>query len=52
MAYMTGSMFGAGSEMTGNSLTLIIMAAACFPEAQAEVQEELDRIVGRDSSEC
>ncbi|KAF5344799.1 hypothetical protein D9758_014422 [Tetrapyrgos nigripes] len=48
MAYLAGSMFGAGSETTANSLGFIIMAAACFPDAQKEVQEELDRVVGRD----
>lgn len=27
---------------------VLVMAAACFPEAQAVVQEELDNVVGRD----
>ncbi|THU92354.1 cytochrome P450 [Dendrothele bispora CBS 962.96] len=49
MAYLAGSMFGAGSETTANSIGFIIMASACFPEAQAEVQRELDEVVGRDS---
>ena len=27
---------------------VLVMAAACFPEAQSAVQEELDNVVGRD----
>ena len=27
---------------------VVVMAAACHPEAQAVVQDELDNIVGRD----
>jgi len=44
-------MFGAGSETTAASITVMIMAAACHPQAQAAVQRELDRIVGLDRGE-
>lgn len=27
---------------------VVIMAIACFPDAQAVVQEELDTVIGRD----
>ena len=27
---------------------VLVMASACFPEAQNAVQEELDNIIGRD----
>jgi cytochrome P450 len=47
-AYLAGSLFGAGSETTASSISVSIMAAACYPEAQRRVQEELDRIVGLD----
>ncbi|KAI0041483.1 cytochrome P450 [Auriscalpium vulgare] len=46
IAYLAGSMFGAGSETTASAISFVIMAAACFPEAQAKVQEELDAVVG------
>ncbi|KAK7450634.1 hypothetical protein VKT23_012944 [Stygiomarasmius scandens] len=50
MAYLAGSMFGAGSETTANSIGLLMMAAACFPDAQVQVQKELDEVVGHDSA--
>lgn len=30
----------------------MILAAACYPEAQKRVQDELDTIVGKDRSKC
>ncbi|KAA1472624.1 cytochrome P450 [Dentipellis sp. KUC8613] len=48
IAYLCGSMFGAGSETTAAGISTVIQAAACHPAAQARVQEELDRVVGRD----
>ncbi|EGN97518.1 hypothetical protein SERLA73DRAFT_169832 [Serpula lacrymans var. lacrymans S7.3] len=48
MAYLAGSLFGAGSDTTAVALTVLIMAAARHPEAQARVQKELDEVVGRD----
>ena len=47
-AYLAGSLFGAGSETTASSISVSIMAAACYPEAQKRVQEELNSIVGLD----
>lgn len=47
-AYLAGSMFGAGSETTASALSMMMMAAACYPDAQTKVQEELDRVIGRD----
>ncbi|KIJ14884.1 hypothetical protein PAXINDRAFT_134552 [Paxillus involutus ATCC 200175] len=46
MAYLAGTMFGAGTDTTGIGISTMIMAAACHPEAQARVQEELDMVVG------
>ncbi|EPQ50746.1 cytochrome P450 [Gloeophyllum trabeum ATCC 11539] len=48
LAYLAGSMFGAGSDTSAAAITIAIMAAATHPEAQAKVQEELDSVVGRD----
>ncbi|KAF9233177.1 cytochrome P450 [Melanogaster broomeanus] len=48
MAYLAGSLFGAGSDTTSVAIASFIPAAACHPEAQARVQEELDMVVGRD----
>ncbi|KAH8113419.1 cytochrome P450 [Phellopilus nigrolimitatus] len=48
LAYLAGSMFGAGSDTTAAAISIVIMAAALFPDAQRRVQEQLDAIVGRD----
>jgi cytochrome P450 len=45
-AYLAGSMFGAGSDTTAAGISVGVLAAACYPEAQAKVQEELDAVVG------
>ncbi|EMD34422.1 hypothetical protein CERSUDRAFT_158908 [Gelatoporia subvermispora B] len=47
-AYLAGSMFGAGSHSTAATLGFVTMAAACFPDTQAKVQAQLDKVVGRD----
>lgn len=49
-AYATGSMFGAGSDTTASALSIAIMAAACYPKQAKLVQEELDRVIGRERS--
>lgn len=46
-AYLAGSMFGAGSDTTASAISIGVLAAACYPEAQAKVQEELDAVIGR-----
>ncbi|KAJ6534454.1 cytochrome P450 [Mycena vulgaris] len=48
IAYLAGSMFGAGSDTSSSAISVAVMAAACFPLAQARVQAELDEVVGRD----
>nr|BED42995.1 cytochrome P450 monooxygenase [Trametes versicolor] len=48
LAYLAGSMFGAGSDTTSGVLPIMIMAAARHPELQAKVQAQLDEVVGRD----
>ncbi|KAG6371545.1 cytochrome P450 [Boletus reticuloceps] len=48
MAYLAGSLFGAGSDTTAVAIMVVVMAAACHPEAQDIVQDELDNIIGRD----
>lgn len=48
MAYLAGSLFGAGSDTTAVAIMVVVMAAACHPKAQEKVQEELDVVVGRD----
>ncbi|KDQ65052.1 hypothetical protein JAAARDRAFT_146391, partial [Jaapia argillacea MUCL 33604] len=48
LAYLAGSMFGAGSDTSAAAISIVIMAAACFPRTQLKVQEELDTVVGRD----
>lgn len=47
-AYLAGSMFGAGSDTTASGISIAIMAAACYPETQRKVQEELDAVIGNE----
>lgn len=47
IAYLCGSIFGAGSDTSASAITLCVMAAAVYPEAQKRVQKELDEVVGR-----
>ena len=47
-AYLAGNMFGAGSDTTASALSIGVLAAACYPKAQAKVQEELYAVVGHD----
>ena len=39
-------MFGAGSDTTASAISVAIMAAACYPDAQNWVQKELDQVLG------
>lgn len=48
MAYLAGSMFGAGSDTSASAISISVMAAALHPEAQARVQAELDAVIGRE----
>ena len=64
LAYIAGSMFGAGTDtvrssplamlwltispQTASAITFIVFTAALNQEAQAKVQEELDVVVRRD----
>lgn len=47
-AYLAGSMFGAGSDTTASAISIGVLAAACYPEAQELVHKELDAVVGRE----
>ncbi|KAG2096708.1 cytochrome P450, partial [Suillus discolor] len=46
LGYIAGMVFGAGSETTVFTITIIMMAAATHTDAQAHIQEELDNVVG------
>ncbi|CAL1703574.1 unnamed protein product [Somion occarium] len=48
LAYLAGSMFGAGSDTTASGLGIITMAAATHPEELKKVQSQIDAVVGRD----
>ncbi|TFK93081.1 cytochrome P450 [Polyporus arcularius HHB13444] len=48
LAYLAGSMFGAGSDTTAGVLGFLTMASARYPEAQRRAQAQLDAVVGRD----
>ncbi|KAG1743392.1 cytochrome P450 [Suillus lakei] len=48
MAYLAGAFFGAGTETTAVAICTVLMAAARYPEEQAEVQDELDAVIGRE----
>ncbi|KAF8964929.1 cytochrome P450 [Flammula alnicola] len=47
-AYLAGSMFSAGSDTTASVISIGVLAAACNPDAQAKVQQELGSIIGRE----
>jgi hypothetical protein len=46
VAYLCGSIFGAGSDTSSSAITISVMAAATHQEAQKRVQAELDSVVG------
>ncbi|KAK0474296.1 cytochrome P450 [Armillaria luteobubalina] len=46
LAYLAGTMFSAGSTTTASAISVMVMSAACFPQMQTWVQEELDAVVG------
>ncbi|KAG1775087.1 cytochrome P450 [Suillus placidus] len=50
IAYLTGSLVGAGSDTTAVAISTVLMAAARFPHAQARVHEELEAVIGRETS--
>ncbi|KAJ3991791.1 cytochrome P450 [Lentinula boryana] len=47
IAYLAGSMFGAGSDTSASAISVALMAATCYPEAQKAIQDELDSVIGR-----
>ncbi|KIK68536.1 hypothetical protein GYMLUDRAFT_35978 [Collybiopsis luxurians FD-317 M1] len=47
LSYLAGSMFGAGSDTTAGAISVALMAAACYPETQKVLQEEIDSVIGR-----
>jgi cytochrome P450 len=50
-AYLAGSLYGAGSDTTASAVSISILAAACYPQAQAKVQEELENVIGKERGE-
>ncbi|KAG2143792.1 cytochrome P450 [Suillus bovinus] len=46
MAYLAGAVFAAGSDTTTLAICTVLMAAACFPEEQRKVHEELNAAIG------
>lgn len=40
-------LFSAGAESTSNSIEFILLYMVLYPEVQAKMQEELDRVLGR-----
>ncbi|KAG2156969.1 cytochrome P450 [Suillus clintonianus] len=50
IAYLSGALVGAGSDTTAVAISSVLMAAARFPHAQARVHEELEAIIGRETT--
>jgi len=46
IAYLAGSMYGAGTDTTSVAMSNTIMAAALHPVAQARIIEEIDLVLG------
>ena len=49
-AYVTGALFGAGSDTSSATLHSFVLGLTAFPAVQKLAQAELDRVVGRDRS--
>lgn len=49
IAYLSGSLIGAGSDTTAVAISTVLMAAARFPHSQARVHEELEAIIDRET---
>ncbi|KAG2361895.1 cytochrome P450 [Suillus spraguei] len=50
IAYLSGSLIGAGMDTTAVAISTVLMAAARFPHLQARVHEELDAIISRETA--
>ncbi|KAG8223776.1 hypothetical protein J437_LFUL001496 [Ladona fulva] len=48
LVFLCVDLFMAGSDTTFNTLTFAILYMILYPEKQQKVQEELDRVVGKD----
>lgn len=48
MAYLAGTVFAAGTDTTTLAICTVLMVAACFPDEQRKVHEELDAVIGTD----
>ncbi|KAJ7127124.1 cytochrome P450 [Mycena epipterygia] len=46
--WTAGAMYGAGGETTYSTVLIFIMLMAMHPDVQTRVQEEVDRVVGKD----
>lgn len=49
IAYLSGSLIGAGSDTTAVAISTVLMAAARFPHLQARVHEELEAVIDRET---
>ncbi|KAK0207575.1 cytochrome P450 [Armillaria fumosa] len=46
VAYLAGSMFGAGSDTTASAISIVIMALACYPDTATKARAQIDALVG------
>ncbi|KAK0472150.1 cytochrome P450 [Armillaria novae-zelandiae] len=46
VAYLAGSMFGAGSDTTASAISIVIMALACYPDTTTKARAQIDALVG------
>ncbi|PBK80872.1 cytochrome P450 [Armillaria gallica] len=47
IAFLSGGLFLAGADTTASAISIMMIAAACFPAAQNKVQGQLDAVVGQ-----
>ncbi|EGV95175.1 Cytochrome P450 2C50 [Cricetulus griseus] len=52
LTVMVNDLFGAGTETTGSTMKYALLLLMKYPHVTAKVQEEIDRVVGRERSPC
>jgi hypothetical protein len=44
--YLTGSIFGAGSDTTASTISVDVLATTCLPDGARNIWKELESVIG------